>query len=428
MKYAIIILGGAADLPVESIGDRTPLEVAKLPNIARAAAMGKVGRAYTTPLELEPESDVCAMSILGYDPLTQYPGRAPLEALGRTVDCGGAETIFRMDLITTGSDASPHAGRIIDPLAGGISNGEAAALLHGLMEFWSASQRNFSDAMRITHVMNGRHLAVDVSARDYAELRTTPPHAIVAEPLVNHLPAGGKSSPWLRELILSSKQFLSSHEVNLARIEQGLRPANMAWFWAQGRRPRLQSFRDRYGLRGAMISTIDVLAGLAAAIGWDRTVPDVGTRGAPGDTASRARETVRALNAFDVACCHIETPDEASHAGDVAAKIAALEAIDRDIVGPVLDALMDQYGEPGKEPPGRGWRLLVIPDHYTVCATRKHDANPVPFLIAGSWIRAAVARPFTEEAADESDLQIDPGHDLMEYFLKSGLTGSRARS
>jgi 2,3-bisphosphoglycerate-independent phosphoglycerate mutase len=222
-----------------------------------------------------------------------------------------------------------------------------------------------------------------------------------------------------------SGEFLPKHEVNLARVEQGLRPANMAWIWGQGNRPIVPSFQSRFGLKGGMITAVDLLGGLAASIGWDRIPCPGASSFHDNDYAAQGRATIEALRKYDIVCCHVEAPDEASHQGDWETKIASLEAIDKDIVGPVVDVL-DEYGDPQLDPQTEGFRILVMPDHYTLCSTRKHHDLPVPFVMAGAWIRSVVERPFAESAAEESDLRIDPGHELMEYFLKGGLAAIRA--
>jgi 2,3-bisphosphoglycerate-independent phosphoglycerate mutase len=221
-----------------------------------------------------------------------------------------------------------------------------------------------------------------------------------------------------------SAAYLPTHEVNLARAEQGLRPANMAWIWGQGTRPTVPAFRERYGLRGAMITAVDLLAGIASYIGWDRLACPGITSYHDTDYAAQGRATIDALRKYDIVCCHVEAPDEASHQGDWETKIASLEAIDEHIVGPVL-AELQEFGDPELDPSAQGWRILIMPDHYTLCSTRKHDASPVPFLMGGAWVRSMVERPFNEQAAEESDLKIDPGHELMEYFLKGGLARVR---
>lgn len=415
MKYVIIIPDGAADFPIEELGEKTPFEAAAMPNLQKLAAAGRVGAAYTTPPGWEAGSDVCSMSLLGYDPLRYHTGRAPLEAAALGLSPGPTDWIFRLNLVTTGQPGTDEAGLMLDHSAGAITNSEARALVAGLVAFW---QERFPEAvagMSLTPGVSYRNIMIDASGRSYGHVKTIPPHAIPGEPWVRSLPAGhSPEADLLRRLMATSAEFLPTHEVNLARVEQGLRPATMAWVWGQGTKPSVPSFRDRFGLRGAMITSVDLLAGIAAYLGWDRLdVPGL-TSYHDTDYAAQGRETIRAVNGYDVVCCHVEAPDEASHQADWRTKVASLEAIDREIIGPVAQALEKSQGE-------RGWRMLVMPDHYTLCSTRKHDATPVPFLMAGTLVHSAVQRPFTEDAAAESDLQIDPGHELMEYFLRNGL-------
>jgi 2,3-bisphosphoglycerate-independent phosphoglycerate mutase len=183
-------------------------------------------------------------------------------------------------------------------------------------------------------------------------------------------------------------------------------------------------FEERFGMRGAMITAVDLLAGMAALMGWDRLhVPGM-TSYHDTDYAAQGRATCAAIEKYDIVCCHVESPDEAAHQGDHATKVEAIEAIDRHIVGPVLEALQ-RYGNPEADAGAEGWRLLVLPDHYTLVSTRKHDATPVPLVMAGAWVRSLVPRAFTERGAAESDLHIERGHELMEYFLRGGLAGVR---
>jgi 2,3-bisphosphoglycerate-independent phosphoglycerate mutase len=415
VKYVIIIPDGAADFPLEQLGDKTPFEAAAMPNLARVAAMGRVGAAYTTPPGFEAGSDVCSMSLLGYDPQKYHTGRAPLEAAALGLNLLPTDWIFRLNLVTTGEAGSEQEGLMLDHSAGGITDSEARALVAGLVEHWRKTCPDLVRGMALTPGVSYRNILVDGSGRTYGHVKTTPPHAIPGEPWAKHLPTGpGPESEVLRRLMASSAEYLPGHEVNAARREQGLRPATMAWVWGQGTKPSVPSFRDRFGIRGAMITSVDLLAGIAAYIGWDRLdVPGL-TSYHDTDYAAQGRETIRAINAYDLVCCHVEAPDEASHQADWRTKVASLESIDREIIGPVVSHLERTCGE-------KGWRVLVMPDHYTLCSTRKHDATPVPFLMAGTLVHSVVQRPFTEEAADESDLQIDPGHELMEYFLRNGL-------
>lgn len=428
MKYVIIIPDGAADFPLPELNDRTPFEAAHMPNLAKVAAEGRVGCAFTTPPGFEAGSDVCSMSLLGYDPTKYHTGRAPLEAAALGLDPDPSHWIFRLNFVTTGRAGTEQEGLMLDHSAGAITNSEAGLLVKDLVAYWQKTEPELVREVSLTPGVSYRNILIDGSGRNYAKVTTTPPHAIPMEPWMKYLPRNGTATPApgseadvLRRLMMRSAELLEKHPVNLARIEQGLRPATMAWLWGQGTKPTVPTFKDRFGVRGAMITSVDLLAGIAAYIGWKRLDVSGLTSYHDTDYANQGRETIRAINEFDLVCCHVEAPDEASHQADWKTKVASLEAIDREIIGPIHEALKATCGDPEQHSEDKGWRLLIMPDHYTLCSTRKHDATPVPFVIAGSFVRSAVQRPFTEEAADQSDLRIDPGHDLMEYFLRSGL-------
>lgn len=413
MKYVIVIPDGAADRPIEHLDARTPLERARTPNLDRVALSGRVGTAATTPPGFGAGSDVCTMDLLGCDPREYHAGRAPLEAAALDIDASPTEWLFRINLVTVG-ESGADAGLMLDHSAGAITDAEAIQLFGALRDAWGG------DAPTLHHGVSYRGIAVD--PHDHASTDATPPHEIPREPWERHLPRGGPNADRLRDLMLASLEILRDHPVNVARRAAGQRPANMAWLWGQGTRPALPNFHDRFGLRGAMLTSVDLLRGIARLIGWDLIDCPGLTSYHDTDYAAQGRATIDALRDYDIVCCHVESPDEASHQGDWRTKVAAIEAIDRHVIGPIHEHLLS-LGNPEDNPRAQGWRMLVLPDHYTLCSTRKHDPTPVPFAMAGSWIRSVVQRRLTETEADASDLHIDPGSDLMEYFLRSGIRG-----
>jgi len=422
MKYVIIIPDGGADKPLDELDGLTPFEAADTPNLDRLAKSGRIGTAATTPKGFGAGSDVCTMDLLGYEPGEYHTGRAPLEAAAIGVDAGATDWIFRLNLVTVGSAGTDQEGLMLDHSAGGIPDPEARVLLEGLAEFWAERAPEIASSFVLTPGVSYRSILVDRSDRVYSNVECTPPHEIPDRPWGPALPSGGNTDEGavLSRLMLLSHEYLSGHEVNLARMEQGLRPANMAWIWGQGTKPELPSFESRFGLKGGMITSVDLLSGIAKLIGWD-LIPCSGlTSYHDTDYAMQGKVTIESLSKYDIVCCHVEAPDEASHQADHVTKVASLEAIDREIIGPVMQAL-EKYGDPDVDSDAEGWRVLVLPDHYTLCSTRKHDATPVPFAMAGAWVRSVVPRVLTEKQAGEADLHIDPGADLMEYFLHSGL-------
>ncbi|MEZ6319083.1 MAG: hypothetical protein R3B49_10085 [Phycisphaerales bacterium] len=349
-----------------------------------------------------------------------------LEAAALGLEPAEGAWIFRVNLVTVGGDEGDEAGLMLDHSAGAITDAEARELLAALEAHWRAELAGEFEGVSLTAGVSYRNIMVDASGRTFEDVQTTPPHEIPGEAWREHLPTGGESAEVLARLIESSAGVLASHEVNVARVRAGKRPANLAWIWGQGTRPTLPAFEDRFALRGAMLTSVDLLRGIARLIGWDLIECEGLTSYHDTDYAAQGRATIAALADYDVVCCHVEAPDEASHQADWKVKVASLEAIDREIVGPVVEHL-ERYGNPESDEGAEGWRVLVLPDHYTLCETRKHDGTPVPFAMAGAWVRSVVERTLTEREAGESDLHVEPGHELMEYFLYSAIKGARTR-
>lgn len=434
MKRVIIIADGAADKPLPELGGRTPLEAARTPNLDALAASGRLGTAVTTPPGFEAGSDVCSMCLLGYDPATFHTGRAPLEAAALGLRLAPSDWIFRLNLITIGEEGSPDAGLILDHSAGAISNYEARDLVVALVEHWRSVLPELARDFSLTPGVSYRNILIDhrasepgagLDGRDYASVRTTPPHEVPRRPWALHLPrvdgsdpAGSRGAAALLELMEAARQFLPGHPVNQHRHSAGGRPANAAWIWGQGRRPRMPAFAERFNpvsagrpVRGAMITAVDLLAGIAALIGWDRVECPGITSYHDTDYAMQGRVTCGAIDRYDVVCSHVESPDEASHQGDWKTKVSAIEAMDQHVVGPVVAHLREHHG--------RDWRVLLMPDHFTLVSTRKHDPTPPPWLIAGSDVRAhAPGVRFTESCASgPGTRRVDPGDGLMRLLL-----------
>jgi len=395
VKYAIVLPDGAADEPVEDLQGKTPLQAAKKPHMDWIAAHGRQGRVVTVPCGFPPGSDVATLSLLGYDPHVEYSGRAPLEAAARGIKAKPDELIFRCNFVTVVDDV------MSDFTAGHISQPEAERLITDLNRSLSGRGCRFLAGVSYRNLM----IAADASQMD---LRTTPPHDIPDRPVADHWPTGAGSQR-IKALMDEARQVLADHEVNLVRRDLGENPATDIWLWGQGRAKTLEPFTSRFGVRGAAIAAVDLIRGIARTIGMD--VLDV--PGATGyldtDYAAKGAAATAALADYDLAVVHIEAPDEAGHLGDVNAKLTAIERIDECIVGPLLETLRQE----------NGWRILIAPDHPTPVSRRVHTDTPPPFCMAGHRIQGVVSEPFSETAAAASDLQIDPGHELMEFFLRS---------
>ena len=412
MKYVLIIPDGAADYPLDELEGKTPFEAAKTPHIDALAAAGRQGTVSTTPAGMSCGSDVCTMNLLGYDPIKYHTGRAPLEAAALGIELKPTDWVFRVNFVTV------IDGKMQDHSAGHITNDEARTLLADFAARFDAP------GMALYPGVSYRNIMVDSSAttqgasggaRDWSELVTVPPHDIPGEAMRKHLPVGGEHADLLHRMIAESQVLFADHEINATRTELGELPATHLWPWGQGTIPKMPSFESRFGLRGAMITAVDLLAGIASFIGMDRLDVPGQTSYHDNDYAATGRYAVAALEQYDLVVVHVEAPDEASHAADARTKVAAIEAIDQHVVGPIVAALK------AREAAGDPWRLLLLPDHFTRVETRKHDPTPVPFVVAGHRIHNVVQKPFTEHNAHDSDLHVPYGHELMEFFLKAGM-------
>jgi 2,3-bisphosphoglycerate-independent phosphoglycerate mutase len=393
-KYAIIIPDGAADDPLNELGGKTPIEAAQTPNMDWISTHGRQGTARTVPEGFESGSDVATMSLLGYDPAVYHTGRAPLEAAALNIPLTPTDWVFRCNLVTV------TAGIMKDHSAGGITNGEAKILIHDLAKAVKIPGLEFHTGVSY------RNLLVYRGSQNF-NLKTKPPHEIPEEVAENYLPTG-EGSDVLRQVIDVSRQLFANHPVNLARREAGYNEATQVWLWGQGHAPNMPKFVDRFGVENAaMITGVDLLRGLAALLGWKSLdVPGI-TSFHDTDYAGQGKATAAALDQFDLILSHIEAPDEASHQADWKTKIAAIEHIDKYVVGPVLEKL--------KTFPN--WRILVLPDHPTNIATRKHGYAPTCFCMAGSNVKAVGGMPYNEKNS-VAGVVIPHGHELMGYFLK----------
>jgi len=400
MKYAIVIPDGAADEPIDLLDGRTPLEAARTPNLDWIASHGRQGCVATIPEGFWPGSDVATLSLLGYDPRRNCPGRGPLEAAARRISVRPGEVVLgevvlRCNLVTMVD------GVMADFAAGHIGEREAGRLIDDLNEALG------SETCRFHPGVSYRCLLCATPPGDFAPI-CTPPHDIPDEPIEKHLPRGA-GADWLKTLMFRAHDLLATHEVNQVRADLGDNPATDIWLWGYGRSATLPSLEERYGVRGACVAGVDLIRGIASSIGMGVIDVDGATGYLDTDYAAKGRAAVAALGEYDLVLVHVAAADEAGHLGNVEAKVTAIERVDEHIVGPVLEAL-------------RGfdrWKVLVAPDHPTPLERRKHTIEPPPFCVAGTSVHAVLRKPFGERVAATSDLQIDPGYELMEYFLKA---------
>jgi 2,3-bisphosphoglycerate-independent phosphoglycerate mutase len=397
MKYAIIIPDGAADEPLPELAGKTPLEAASTPNMDRVAMEGRQGLARTVPEGFESGSDVATMCLLGYDPKIYHTGRAPLEAAAQQIPLAASDWVFRCNLVTV------IDGVMKDHSAGGISDAEAQKLLGDLSRALNLAGFQFYNGVSY------RNLLVYRGTNEF-DITTKPPHEIPEERAEKYIPRG-KGSEILNHIMNVSRDLFAHHEINEVRKETGHNPATQVWLWGQGHAPNMPKFKERFNIsNGAMITGVDLLRGLAVLLGWDVLNVEGMTSFHDTDYAGQGKATADALDKYDLVFSHIEAPDEASHQADWKTKVAAIEHIDKYVVGPVLEKLKT-FPE---------WRILVMPDHPTNIATRKHGYAPTPFTMAGTRVGGLLKAPYSEKNAAASDLKIDRGHELMEYFLRGG--------
>lgn len=412
MKYAIVIPDGCADEPQEQLDGRTPLAAAQLPAMDRIAKLGLVGSANHVPHHLSPGSAVANMSLLGYDPNQHFTGRAPLEAAAQGIELGPNDWAVRCNLVTIEDQVMK------DFTADHISSEEAVQLLA------AAGEQLTDDRLEYIPGVSYRNLLIYRERQDVeepsppfsADTRSTPPHDLTDKMVVDDFPRG-PGSDLLCQLMNSTVDCFANHPVNLARRESGQLPATNTWLWGLGRTPQLPEFAGLHGQQGAMITAVDLLRGLAALIGWERIEVEGATGYTDTDYAAKGRAAIDALQTHDVVCVHVEATDEASHEGDLEAKITALEAIDNLIVAPLHAALEDL----------EEYRILVTPDHPTPLRTRTHSHGAVPFALCGHQVTVDEATTYDELAAGQSDYQFPEGHELMSFFLTNELPSNTQR-
>ncbi len=402
MKYAIVIPDGCADEPVESLGGKTPLQAAKLPNMDRVVRMGLVARSNNVPASLTPASDVATLSLVGYDPLKCYTGRAPLETVAMGIPLGPHDWAIRCNLVNVPD------GHMRDFTAGHITSEDGRPLIEALQKELDSKEMG-GGKLEFHAGVSYRNILVwrgSGSISPLEGMKTQPPHDIPDKPVADYLPQG-PGREMLVQLMVASKPILADHPVNKKRIAEDKRPATQIWLWGQGKAPQVRPFSEVYGPRGAIISAVDLVRGVCQLIGWHRIDVLTATGYLDTDYAAKGRAAIEALNHHDLVCVHVEAPDEASHEGKADEKVKALERIDEHIVGPLLDAL-PKHGD---------YRLFVSPDHRTTLKTRAHAYGAVPVAVCGKGITPSGQQAYDEPTAEAGTLSFDPGWGLMKWFL-----------
>lgn len=403
LKYLVVLADGMADYPVPELNGRTPLQVSKKPNMDFLAQHGKVGLVRTVPPGMPPGSDVANLAVMGYNPRQYYTGRSPLEAISIGVDLALTDVAFRCNLVTL-SDAPTIAEKVmIDYSAGEIPTEESKIIINDLAKEFNSDEINFYPGVSYRHLMVWRN--------GPSGCRLTPPHDISDRQIGTFLPQG-ECSAKLLNLMEKSWPILSNHPVNLKRKEKGQRPANSIWFWGEGTKPNITGFTEKYGLKGSVVSAVDLTKGLGISAG----LKVINVPGATGNIHTNFHGKAQAvLDAFaegdDFVYLHIEAPDEAGHQGDLKTKIQAIERIDAEVLGLILNELPKI---------SKDYRILLLPDHPTPITLKTHVADPVPFVIYQSTDNNPRQTPaiFDEEAATTTGIFLEEGHRLMDRFIK----------
>lgn len=394
MKYAVIVPDGLGDWPIKEFGNKTPLEAARTPNLDKLAQEGILGTLQTAPPGMYPGSDVCGLSLMGYDAGKCYTGRAPLEAASLGIDVKEGEKVFRTNLVTVKGDV------LEDYSAGHVTTDEARELIAEVgKKFGSKDLQFFPGKMY-------RHILLCKKGNDF-EVETAQPHDIQGQRFEPHLPKG-KGSDLLKKFILESRAMLENHPINQKRAEEGNAKANMIWFWGGGVRPKLEPFEKKFkGIKGGVISAVDILQGLGHYVGWKVIHVPGATGYFDTDYDAKARYAISALKELDLIFVHVEATDEAGHSGLAEEKKKAIERIDEAIVGPLANHLKKQ-GE---------YRLFVAPDHYTPTVKKTHIGDPVPFIFSGSDVSIKSGKTYTEANAKATGVRLEKGYELMHRLI-----------
>lgn len=376
MKYILVLCDGMADFKIDALGGKTPLEAAKKPNIDFMAKTAMQGFVKTVPDGMKPGSDVANLSALGYDAKACYTGRSPLEALSLGIDLQPTDVALRCNLVTLSDDEPYEAKTMIDYSSGEITTAESEMLMKSVAQ--SLNDNTFEFYPGVSY----RHCLVCHNGRTDSDL--TPPHDITGKKIADYLPKGYNADVYL-SLMKKSAEILKSHPVNLERKRQGKRTADSIWLWGQGTKPRLQNFTERYGIKGAMISAVDLLKGIAVGSGMQSIDVEGATGTIDTNFDGKAKAALDALKDNDFCFIHLEAPDECGHQKDAKGKTRSIELIDEKIIGAIIKGLN-----------GSPFKMLVMPDHFTPIATGTHDATPVPFLMYSSTKELGKGETFNE--------------------------------
>lgn len=403
MKYIVILMDGMADYPVKELGDKTPMQVAKKPNIDSLFKKSQAGLVNNVPENLSPGSDVANLSAMGYDPQKFYTGRSPLEAVSMGIDLKSTDIVFRCNVVTVTEDEENYEDKIIlDHSADEITTQEARILIEDVQKHFGNSYLTFYPGVSYRHAL--------VWANGPESYDLTPPHDILEKRIGDYLPKG-ESGKLLGKMMKKSYEFLNNHPINLDRAKRGLKKANTIWIWGEGKKPALDSFYNLHGLKGSVISAVDLIKGIGICAGLESIDVEGATGNIHTNFEGKAKACVDSIvGGADYCFVHMEAPDECGHRHEIENKVKSIELIDEKVVGYIVKELKEKNID---------YRMLILPDHPTPLALRTHTRDAVPFMIYDSTEDAEfTADSFTEENAAKSEIFVEKGYELMKMFIK----------
>lgn len=398
MKYVVVLGDGMADEPIGELGGKTPLQAAETPVMDAMAKVSEQGIAYTVPSNLPAGSDVANLAMLGYDPQKYYSGRSPLEALSIGVDMKDTDIALRCNIVTLSEDEAYEKKTMIDHSSGEITTEEARVLIDAVKKELETEEFEYYPGVSY------RHLTI----WDHGEtVDLTPPHDILGKQVGEYLPKEEK----LRNMMEKSFDILDRHPINQKRRKMGLNPANSIWFWGAGTRPALDDFEAKTGKKGAMVSAVDLLKGIAVGTHMLNLDVEGATGGLDTNYKGKAMAAVDSLteDGADVVYIHVEAPDEMGHQGSVKNKVKAIEFLDDQVIRVVAEELKKR---------GEDFRMLIGPDHPTPISIRTHSKDPIPFMIYDSTKEQKGQKEYSEEAARSTGIVLEHGYDLMGRLLQ----------
>ena len=398
MKYIVVLGDGMADEPVAALGGKTPLEFANTPAMDALASMGEMGMVQNVPAGMSPGSEVANLSVMGYDPLTDFTGRSPLEALSVGVEMEPDDIVFRCNLVTL-TEPEPYPEKtILDHSSGEIATADADILMDAIREHFNSEEFQFYTGTSYRHIMVWKHGRL---------ARLEPPHDHLTQVIGPWLP----QESVLRDFMERSFDILNQHPLNQRRAAEGKHKGNSLWYWGAGTRPSLQSFQEKTGLKGAMVSAVDLLKGIAVGAGMQVCQVEGATGSIDTNWEGKAQAAIDALlkDGCDFVYIHVEAPDEMAHQGLTGEKVKSIEYLDSRVLAPVWKAVRDA---------GEECRILVLPDHPNLLRLRTHTADPVPYVLYDSTRQRKAIAHYGETEAKATGIFEPEGYKLMARFLK----------